>query len=412
MTSDEPDYEKVPSTASPDGQASAGPASTPTSLEMVESLIGCTLDETEAERLANSPEDQLADYLSKFAPAWFGWFEQSALRDRVIAGKPIYMAPGIGANSEPGLSLADYKRAALCFSEVAIADPLAALLHAPILMAHATDGMWPVELTQHAFRAGIRRLAQIAPLVRTGALVLVPDIFCNDHPSVQEHARKEVDLAPATDNEFPAQLDLDDFALATAIATHTQAWPVATRMEVFERMERGILTAATTMRRREIEVAKALARFGLPDAGPIPIELLLEVRAGEASFADFRNKLSTTMIRAYALAKDDPLHFSTFLRDELEGAAHSCREAAKMSSAIDGAVAPALTTLLLAATRFVFESVNLSDPKELARLTAELAAPGAVWLAMQMIRRLTSANVRENRRLAELYGCLMQNGNR
>jgi len=377
-------------------------------LDIIEEMIGCQLDTAEAQRLGGAPDDQLGYFLGKFAPFWYDWLDRRAIKGKAVAGKPMYLASGVGPDATPGTSLADYKRVALCFDEVAVPDPLAGPLHGAVEAANATGG-FSIERARRGFRAGILRLAEIAPLVRSGAFVLVPDAFCGLHPLIQELAREEVSRAPPEEEEYPERFYRDRYAIAVALAASTEAWPIATTTGVFERMERGIAAMATAGRSMDLEVGKAIAKFGLPDASAVPIDLLVRVREDEASIGEFRGKLSRSLVRASHLAEHDPKLFAEFLDDELRAAADRCRDAIRMSSSLDGAVAPALAALSLAAITFGFGgSLNLADPIEIAKLSAELAVPGAAWLLVQITRRFGSPNVRRTRRLAELYGCLVE----
>jgi hypothetical protein len=379
-------------------------------LDLVEEMIGCELDVAEAERLGGAPDEQLGYFLEKFASFWYDWFERRAVKGKAVSGKPIYLASGVGPDANPGMSLADYKRVALFFDEIGVADPLAGALHGAVETANLT-GEISIEWTHRGFRAGLLRLAEIAPLVRSGAFVLVPDAFCSLHPLTQELARKELGRASPEEEEYPARFDRDRYAIAVALAATAEAWPIATTTGVFERMERGVMAMATAGRAVDLEIGKAMAKFGLPDASVVPIDLLVRIREDESNILEFRRKLSCSLARARVLAEDDPKLFAEFLDDELRSAAERSRDAIRMSSSLDGAVAPALAALLLAATKFGFGgAIDLADPLEIAKLSAEVAVPGAAWLLAQITRRFASPQVRRTRRLAELYGCLVKGG--
>jgi hypothetical protein len=373
-------------------------------------MIGCELDASEAERLAGAPDDQLGFFLSKFATKWYGWLEDRAIGQRAIAGKPLYLSSGIDfiddANSV--MSVSAYKRAALCFTEIAVPDPLAAALHPAVEVGNLT-GAFPIEKTQCAFRDGLLRLAEIAPLIRAGAFVLAPSAFCGLHPIVQSRAREELQNASPQELQFPARFDLDDFAIAVALAACTEAWPIATRPGVFERIEKGLSAAARKGKSLDFEVARAITSFDLPDASQVDAQLLAKVRMDNRRFAEFREKLDLAIVDGAKIAEDNPELFAIFLKDHLAAAAEECRKAAHFSPALDGVIAPTVAALSIAAAKFgVGEGVDLNNHAKLLAAVSEIALPGAAWFITQVARAFVSPEVRGKRRLARLYGSLTE----
>jgi hypothetical protein len=396
------------------------------SLEVIERIIGDKLSLKEAERVAGAPEEQLGELLGQFAEVWYGWLEDQAIKLRIIAGSPLYLPSGADYDDRRNpliMSLASYKRGALCFPTVAVPDPLAGALHGAIEAADLT-GRFPLDKTRDAFRSGLLRLAEIAPLIRAGALSLVPNQFGGLHPIIQGHAKQELKNvtdddqqywhqlirrrfpeAEERDVEFGARHMSDEFALALAWVAATGAWPVTNTPHVFDRISSGFSRAEKDGKAVGIEVARAMTTFQLPDTSRVDVELLSKLRLNDENFADFRNQLELALIRAQSSAGDNPEVFKSLLREELTQAAEKCRAKGSFASAIGGIGVPALSTLSIAAVKIGFGDLNIADPNKLAIAAAEVAAPGAVWLMAEAIAALSSEK-RGARQAARLYGSL------
>ncbi|WP_064713570.1 hypothetical protein [Rhizobium bangladeshense] len=396
------------------------------SLASVESLIGETFDHATARRLAGAPEDQLSAFLGEFAEAWYNWLENEGIKSRMIAGSPLYLPSAIDYDDRRNplvMSLASYKRGALCFPTVAVPDPLAGALHGAIEAASLT-GSFPLAKTRKAFRSGLLRLAEIAPLVRIGALSLVPNQFGGLHPIIQNHARHELKNVtdedkqywqqlirkrfPAAEEreiEFGARQMSDEFALALAWVAATGAWPLTNTPHVFDRISSGFSKAETDGKALGIEVARAMTTFQLPDTSCIDIELLSKLRLNDENFADFRSQLELALIRAQSSAGDRPELFRSLLKDELTQAAEKCEIRGSLASAFDGIGVPALSSLTIAAVKIGFGDLNIADPNKLAIAAAEVAAPGIVWLLAEAIAAMSSKQ-RDARQTARVYGSL------
>lgn len=315
-----------------------------------EQLLGDDLDEKGVIRLAEAPDYQLAQFLGKFAEVWYEWFEQEGQRNRSIEAKPLYLASGIRSADPVSMSLDDYKRLALCFDQVAVPDPLAEALHAAVEVGNLL-GQINVAAARLDFRVGLSRLAEIAPLVRSGACVLVPHTFCGVHPEVQALARAEIDRAPVDDRGYPERFDAGAYAVALGLTSSTGAWPFVDRLGVYERLKRGLRSKLPPQRATDLEVTRAQVRFGLPDPSGVSVELLTKLRSDEDAFAEFRVKLTGAIAHASRVAGESPELFSEFLQTELEDAARRCRDVVKFSPALDGTIGPAAATFMLAAAK-------------------------------------------------------------
>ncbi|KRP89233.1 hypothetical protein AOQ73_26810 [Bradyrhizobium pachyrhizi] len=398
------------------------------SLQAVEDLTGCDFDLTEAEKLAGAPEDQLGFFLSKFAPSWYDWLDNEGIAARTIADKPLYLPSGpdySDGKSAVLMSSASYKRAALCFTTIAVPDPLASALHAAVEGANML-GTFPIEKTQAAFRAGLLRLAEIAPLVRAGAFTLMPNAFAGLHPTLQEHAREELrnfsfedlefwtklvqDADPGATDEvirFGVRYLTDEFALALAWVATTGAWPITATPHVFERIEEGLSQTAKKGKGIGLEVARAIATFQLPDASGVDWSLLAKIRTDDPRFAEFRTNLDLAVVEASRNAGESPELFAAFLKDLLQKSAEQCRKAGGFSSSLDGVLAPTLASLSIAAAKVNIEGISIADVGKVAVAAAEIVSPGAAWLVLQAIASLSPKAAGE-RRIARLYGSLAQ----
>ncbi|MCA1386124.1 MULTISPECIES: hypothetical protein [unclassified Bradyrhizobium] len=356
------------------------------SLQAVEDLIGCHFDVDEAEKLSGAPDDQLSDFLARFAPAWYDWLESDGIAARAIADKPLYLPSGADQFGEEGpllMSSASYKRAALCFSSIAVPDLLAAAMH-PSVETGQLIGSFSLEEARTGFRAGLMRLAEIAPLVRAGAFAVVPHGFGGLHPILQAHAREELKNVSSEDTEFWAKLVRDanpgapedsinfgirflsdEVALALAWVATTGAWPITTAPHVFERIEKGLAQTADKGKSMGIEVARAITTFQLLDASGVDWELLSKIRADDHRFADFRANLDLAIVQASKNAGQSPQLFAAFLKDLLQDSADECSKAGGFSSSWDGMWGPTFASLSIA-TMFA--------------IVCDLTVPGGPWM--------------------------------
>ncbi|NKK29633.1 hypothetical protein [Rhizobium leguminosarum] len=197
-----------------------------------------------------------------------------------------------------------------------------------------------------------------------------------------------------------------EFALASSLCAQTLHWPLAGSQQLWSRLQ-SAPALVEGKKPKQDGFAQAVAEFEVPSASNVGMKDLLSLRANEASFADFREAYGLAVFEAAELARrggggDAAV---TLLRDRLEGHRDRCVAAVRRISALDGLLMP--TGAMLGAA-YVNYSLGVlpSTPADFIKLGVELAAPGALWLAVRLSQALM-AGVSNDHAVA-VYGALIE----
>lgn len=360
-----------------------------TSIDVVEKFFGGPLDEELFSLVAQAPDDQFVELVDLLSESWNRWLDLRIKADAMPDGH--YFIGETHSGLEP-LPLEKYKQLVMYFPSIAAPDPLEAPLATHVLMAQVFPQVLSQALRQD-FLKGLRRLMEVTPLVRTGAIELVPALQARLSDGVQEKARNTVAALgtraaqPSVDESVES---LDDFVWATGLCTLAGYWPVAASDALWARLRQDGQWLATELTRMHSPVEEAVAVFDLPSVSRVPTEDLLRLRANEAAFADFRDAFGVAMREAADQGRVHGDHFAVqLLRDRLMPHQARCEGVAKGTSAFDGLMLPAGAAL--SAGGLAWALATGDDPmlgfENVKKLLIGMAAPGIAWLSMREAQR-------------------------
>ena len=240
---------------------------------------------------------------------------------------------------------------------------------------------------QNLMVSGLRRLLPIVPLVRAGALELVPATDAAMSDLVQEIARQEVAAAPAEeqDPKNPAFLDMTEYAMSTGLCTSLFYWPIAGSAGIWNRLNGAAGKFAAHFKSKDIAFQRAVAQFDVPSVARVPLSDLLRVRADNQSFADLRRGIGVALVDAQQAAEKDGAYFAAQLfRDRLETLRTRCEQSVRKTSVLDGSLLPTGAVLATAFFSFCLGVNPVSGPNGNVELISAAAAPSVAWLVTRL----------------------------
>lgn len=365
---------------------------TPTSIDVVEKFFDGMLNQELFDLIAQAPDDQIVELVHQLSEAWNEWFEV-----RFDAGaKPVshYFVGETHSGLEP-LPLEKFKQLVMYFPSIATPDPMEASLGTHLQMAQLRGLGFTNTLRQELLK-GLERLVEVAPLVRIGAIELVPALQARLSEGVQTRARSTLAALSAS----AAEPSIDDsveslhgYLFATGICTLAGYWPVAASEALWARLRRDAQWLSSELTLMHSPVEEAVAVFDLPSVSRVPTKDLVSLRANETAFADFRDAFGVAMREAADQGRVHGRHFAgEVLRDRLKPHQARCEGVAKQTGAFDGLMLPAGAALTAGGLAWALATGD--DPmlgiENVKKLLIGTAAPGIAWLSMREAQRRLS----------------------
>jgi hypothetical protein len=357
----------------------------PSSLDVVERFFGESLSQEHVQALEGAPDEQVVDLFERLNDGWLAWFDERF--DKGLDPDRHYFLGEADSEVEP-LPLEKYKQLALYFPVIATPDPIEALLGSHVLTAQLIGQVTP-EAVRADMRVGLARLVQIAPLVRAGAISLVPTVQVLLSEGVQGVARREIEARGSE----PEDRTTEAFALATGVCSMAAYWPVASTEPLWRRLQAGGQCLARELGRCNLPVAQAVAEFDVPSIRGLPMRDLLGLRANEASFAEFREAFGVAVRESLDQSRTHGAGFGEqFFRDRLMPHLERCNATAKGTSAFDGMLLPAGAALAVGGLAWLFSTGDnpLASVDNLEKALINTVSPGAAWMAMSFVQRLVA----------------------
>lgn len=355
---------------------------TVSSLDVVQNFFGQELCEAHLSALKGAPDEQIDDLFVRLNDAWVEWFERRF--DKGLTPDKHYFLGEPRDALEP-VALNKYKQLALYFPSIATRDPLEAKLLTHLHGAQ-TDGSRLRDELRRDLLLGIESLMQVAPLVRAGAIELIPAGQVVMSHGVQEVAQREVRSerfsAGAVDDV------VEEFALATGLCSKTAYWPVASTDRLWTRLHSGGKNAVSELANCNISISQAVAGFDVPSVTRIELPDLLRLRANEVAFSDFRETFGV----AIREAMDENLahgqkYAEEVLRDRLKVHEARCNERA--TSAFDGMLLPGAAALMVGGLAWVLATGDnpMGSWDNFEKLLLNTSAPGIAWLVLRVLQQ-------------------------
>jgi hypothetical protein len=380
-------------------------------LQIIENFCGEPLDAELAQRLGSAPSDQLIALVEKLSPYWYDWYDD-ALADDSDGDNFHFMASDHWNADSRIMPAAEYKKLALYYPKIGIPDPLAWTLKSQIDAAALIGAVDTGNLQRNVIE-GLAVLAEIAPLVRMGALKLIPHLFASLHPKLQDVARTELeredpaDRIPGTARSFIAS----EYAVLSAMAGTLGVNPVAGSPRMWNELRKGVDALAKRSDPVSMEVQHAFVNFDVPGVAALPMHDLVALRRDSEAFGEFRLKLASAVTSADQLAHEKQELFELHLHDHLESARARCEHEARTSTALDAFVLPTAAGLTVGAVTIAAKYSLLSkipeDPSDALIALASVGAPGAAWLLASLARCLLPSR-KHAANLARVYGAITE----
>lgn len=357
---------------------------TANSLVELERFFGEELSQEHVDALASAPEDQLIDLFSRLADCWTNWFDERFDKGRPPDG---HYFVGERFSSVAPLPAHVFKQLALYFPSIATPDPVEACVGAHVELAKFLGTVPPTKLRAD-MKTGVKALLEVAPLVRAGAVQLVPSMQAGLTTGVQEVARKEVGAEEARGNTV-SKAD-EDFAVATGLCSMAAFWPVVSSEFFWEKLRKGGLNLEQELARCNMPIARAVAEFEVPNVSQVAVGDVLRLRGNEQCFADFRSAFGVAVLEAL----DQSVRHGSeaghlCLVERLKVHQDRCNAAAKGTSAFDGVMLPAASVLAAGGVAYYLDPVGGAQLLQRAKdLLIGVAAPGASWIVMDLLQRI------------------------
>lgn len=367
------------------------------SLEVCEQFFGESLTDEHVSALETAPEEQLVELFSRLNDGWVAWFDRRF--DKNLAPDQHYFL-GETLNEVEPIPLEKYKQLALYFPSIATPDPLEAPLWSHVQMARLLGEVMTNDLRADMVQ-GLKRLVQIAPLVNSGAVDLVPAVQVRLSEGVQDIARQwlEGDAPP-----------MEAFALAMGVCSMAAYWPVASNSKLWDLLRSGAQTLSDELGLCNVSVAQAVAEFDVPSVSRLTVAQLIELRANEAAFADFRGAFGVAIREALDQSRVHGVSYGReVLLERLTPHQDRCNRSAKNTGIYDGMLLPAGAAFAVGGLSWLFSTGDdqLTKFENLSKVLINVGAPGAAWLLMGRLQRLISAR---DPGLA-VYSALINRGN-
>jgi hypothetical protein len=165
-----------------------------TSIDIINNFLGEQLTPGIADRLSNGPEDQVIELIQEIAPCYYDWLENEEANPTNGDQQNCFCIDPFERNLDWQKQIDIYKKHLLYFPKFTIPDPLASFLCAPINVAQLFGTIAYDDKFKQSFKEAITLLAELAPLIRSNDIQLMPLTFATDYNSVQESTRKELDF--------------------------------------------------------------------------------------------------------------------------------------------------------------------------------------------------------------------------
>ncbi|SDQ73191.1 hypothetical protein [Paraburkholderia tuberum] len=375
------------------------------SLDVIESFTGEPLDDAIATQLSTGPEQHIIDLVLRLDKFWDAWLTAQAAPDH--SPEMFYFLAGSQYETQI-LPVSYYKRSALYFPTIAMPDPVEVAIAVPMFAWAATD-MVDATALREGFAQGVRMLVEIAPLIRAGAVEMVPSTHASLSRRAQAIARETSRIAVEDEKDIQSAsyFELQQYACATGVCTACAYWPLASSRRLWERLDAGADDLAKRTR-GDVTVEKAVAQFDLPSTALVPLNQLLLVRADEQSFSDFREAIGVAFVEAARVATQDGAEYAVkYVREQLELRRAQCETAARRINALDGLLLPTGAILTAAGLSWALGFSPIKGAPELTKLATDALAPGAAWLAARLFQEL-SPKVKQACAAAAVYGALVE----
>lgn len=344
----------------------------PSSLDVVRKFFGEDLNASHIDAVRGMPDEQVIELFARLNDHWVEWFA-NRFDKNIEPDRHYYVGEHVSAVDL--LPLNTYKQLALYFPRIAVRDPLEAGLSTHCTTAQLFGQVLPAPLRADLLE-GLTLLEQIAPLVRAGALDLVPTAQTNMTEGVQNLARQELDAAAAWGDKLS-----EEFAVVNGVCSMCGYWPVASTEMLWQRMDTGWRRLARELTSCHLPVVRAVATFNVPSVSRLAVADLIKLRADDAAFAAFREDFGVAMREALGPAAAGDEAFATeILNSRLRDKQDRCNQAAKRTSAFDGLILPACAALAVGGLTWAVGGVNpFSSLAQLQALLINAGAPGAAW---------------------------------
>jgi len=373
------------------------------SLNVFEQFMGEPLAADTLKRLLEAPDDHIACFGHALSEGWDGWLTDRFGSDQP-PNDPLFLQSEFHHGVTSIITEATCKRLALYFDRIVVADPVEVAV-ATRMMAWSMTDLIDLEAYRQELRVGFSSLLNIAPLLRSGAITIAPLAQGGLRPEVQDYARRELaginSLATAWTPD-----EAEEFALGSALCVRTLHWPVAGSERLWHRL-RSTPKILQGCEPKSDALAQAVAEFQVPSVSNVPMDDLLALRSGEASFTEFREAYGTAMLEAAGLARrEGNAAAQALLRDRLQIHSDRCVATARRISALDGLIMPTGALLGAACVSYSLGALPTSM-SELTKLGTDLVAPGALWLVVRLLQALRSAGSGSDA-AAAVYGALLE----
>lgn len=360
------------------------------SLDVVEEFFGQELSHAHLSALKEAPEEQIGELFERLHNGWVDWFGNRF--DKGLTPDKHYFL-GENISSVEPLPMSKYKQLALYFPSIATRDPLEAKLNTHVQVARAIGQIWPGQLRGDLI-SGVEALMEIAPLVRAGAIDIVPASQAGMTAGVQDVARREVQ------SERTSGDDEDDFAgvfgLATGLCKMMAYWPVASTETLWKRLDLGGKQFVRELARCNIPITQAVATFNVPSVSRIELSDLLRLRANDEAFSDFRETFGVAIREAMDQGlKHGQKYAEDALRDRLKPHEARCND--RPTSAFDGMLLPGAAALMVGGLSWILATGDnpMSSWDNVEKLLLNTSSPGIAWLILRVLQqRHTAADPR------------------
>lgn len=360
------------------------------SLDVIEEFFGQELSQAHLSVLKEAPEEQIGELFDRLNNGWVDWFDHRF--DKGLAPDKHYFL-GENISSVEPLPMTRYKQLALYFPSIATRDPLEAKLNIHVQVAQAIGQIWPGQLRGDLI-SGLEALMEIAPLIRAGAIDIVPAGQAGMSEGVQDVARREVKSERTSgddENDFAGA-----FGFATGLCRMLAYWPVASTEPFWKRLDLGGKQFATELAHCNIPITQAVASFNVPSVSRIELSDLLRLRANDEAFSDFRETFGVAIREAMDQGvKHGQKYAEEALRDRLKPHEARCND--RPTSMFDGMLLPGAAALMVGGLSWILATGDkpMSGLDNVKNLLVNASAPGIAWLILTLLQqRRTAADPR------------------
>jgi hypothetical protein len=338
-----------------------------------------------------APADQLKDLSGRLADARIAWFD-SATYD---AGR-CYVLDIVPHGADVARALNRLKGLLLYFERVAIPDPLAYF-----------DNWISFSIDRPSVRTHLRKLltflSELAPLVATGDILLVPVVAYKNAPFAS-HIETEIAERHLAETPPPEAWARRQMILHGNFCAEYEYIPLATSQQVADFLDSDFgVKPHKTITGDRARIASAALTYRIPGTQHTSLREVLELRKNEVIFAEFRAVFGKLL--AQANDSSDQESFQLRLREamdsELRPLVRNLNQMLKRSSVISDLLIPGAASL--GGTWLAVELLN-NDPR------SSLIAAGMIPIAWAAKCLLSSAGKerRNAKQLLAFYGRMIE----